>query len=101
MKSLQRRLAFTAYGSGLQLTLRGLAGTRFALLRDVAIDRRTQDSDVMERVLGVDADPSAEDVRTEVIELAVVPWLAGITVSAVQLSVGGIRPRRPRPPRAR
>jgi hypothetical protein len=60
----------------------------------VAIDRRTQDSDVMERVLGIDADPSADDVRTEIIELAVLPWLAGVTVSTVQLTVGGVRAQR-------
>ena len=53
-----------------------------------------QDSDVMERVLGIDADPGAEDVRTEVIELAVAPWLAGVSVVALQLTVGGVRPRR-------
>jgi hypothetical protein len=52
-----------------------------------------QDADVMERVLGID-EPAGDDVRTEVIELAVLPWLAGVTVSAVQLTVGGIRPRR-------
>jgi hypothetical protein len=54
------------------------------------------DSDVMERVLGIDADPTEDGVRTEVIELAVLPWLAGVTVSTVQLSVGGVRARRPK-----
>ena len=52
-----------------------------------------QESDVMERVLGIDADPEADDVRTEVINLAVQPWLAGTTVSAVQLTIGGVRPQ--------
>jgi hypothetical protein len=62
----------------------------------VAIERRTQDSDVLERVLGIDADPTSEDVRTEVIELAIMPWLAGVTVSTVQLTSGGVRARRPK-----
>jgi hypothetical protein len=60
----------------------------------MAIDRRTQDSDVMERVLGVDSHPENDDVRTEVIDLALQPWLAGVMVSAVQLTVGGVRPQR-------
>jgi hypothetical protein len=60
----------------------------------MAIDRRTQDSDVMERVLGVDSHPENDDVRTEVIDLALQPWLAGVIVSAVQLTVGGVRPQR-------
>lgn len=48
----------------------------------------------MERVLGIDGYPDeADDVRTEVIDLAVQPWLAGVSVSAVQLTVGGVRPR--------
>ena len=54
----------------------------------------------MERVLGIDTHPEADDVRTEVIDLAVQPWLAGTTISAVQLIVGGVRPR-PRKPRDR
>jgi hypothetical protein len=49
---------------------------------------------VLERVLGIDAEPSDDEVRIEVIELAVLPWLAGVTASAVQLTVGGIRARR-------
>jgi hypothetical protein len=56
-----------------------------------------QDSDVMERVLGIDTEPDKEDVRTEVIDLAIVPWLAGTTVSAVQLTVAGTRPARRKP----
>jgi hypothetical protein len=51
----------------------------------------------MERVLGVDTNPESDDVRVEVIDLAVQPWLAGATISAVQLTIGGVKPRRPRP----
>ena len=54
----------------------------------------------MERVLGLDAYPDDES-QTEVIEMAVQPWLAGTTVSAVQLTLGGVAPRRPRPRRRR
>jgi hypothetical protein len=61
----------------------------------VAIDRRTQDSDVMERVLGIDTTPDAPDVRTEVIDISVRPWMAGTTVSAVQLTVGAMPARQP------
>jgi hypothetical protein len=50
----------------------------------------------MERVLAIDGNPDADEVRTEVIDLAVQPWLAGATVSAVQLIVGGVMPRRPK-----
>ena len=56
-----------------------------------------QDSDVMERVLGIDAQPDADDVRTQIIDLAIQPWLAGTAVSAVQLTIGGVPPRRTRP----
>lgn len=52
---------------------------------------------MLERVLGIDDPPDAEDVRTEVIALAVQPWLAGTAVSAVMLTVGGVRPRRAKP----
>jgi hypothetical protein len=55
------------------------------------------DSDVLERVLGLDLEPEAEDVRTEVIDLAVLPWLSGVTVSSVQLTVGGVPPRKAKP----
>jgi hypothetical protein len=79
---------------GLAKVPSGCSGTSFALDLRVAIERRTQDSDVLERVLGIDADPTGEDVRTEVIELAIMPWLAGVTVSTVQLTAGGVRPRR-------
>jgi hypothetical protein len=68
----------------------------FAVFNSVAIDRRMQESDVMERVLGIDDEPDTDNVRTEVISLAIQPWLAGIAVSAVQLSVG-VRPKRPHP----
>ena len=51
----------------------------------------------MERVLGIDTQPGAEDVRTEVIDLAVQPWLAGAAVAAVQLTGGGVRPRDRKP----
>ena len=51
----------------------------------------------MERVLGIDGHPDSEDVRTEVIDLAVHPWLAGTTVCAVRLTVGGVSPRRSKP----
>lgn len=50
----------------------------------------------MERVLGLDAHPDEDEVSTEVIDLAIQPWLAGNTVSAVQLTVGGVRARRMR-----
>ena len=48
----------------------------------------------MERVLGIDTQPDADGVRTEVIDLAIQPWLAGVAVAAVQLTVGGVAPRR-------
>lgn len=51
----------------------------------------------MERVLGIDNHPDRDDARTEVIDFAVQPWLAGATVATVQLTVGGIRPRRRKP----
>ena len=63
----------------------------------VAIDRRTHDSDVMERVLGIDNNQESGDVRVEVIDLAVQPWLAGTSISAIQLTIGGVKPRRPTP----
>jgi hypothetical protein len=50
----------------------------------------------MERVLGIDVEPDQDDVRTEVIDLAIRPWLAGSTISAVQLTIGGVRPPRHR-----
>jgi hypothetical protein len=59
----------------------------------VAIDRQTHDSDVIERVLGLDEHKDEDDVRTEVIDLAVQPRLADLMVSAVQLTIGAIRPR--------
>ena len=48
----------------------------------------------MERVLGIDEHGHRDEVRTEVIDLAIKPWLAGMTISAVQLSVGEVEPRR-------
>jgi hypothetical protein len=48
----------------------------------------------MERVLGLDAHEHEEGVSTEVINLATQPWLVGMMVSAVQLSVERLRPRR-------
>lgn len=51
----------------------------------------------MERVLGIDPQPEADDVRTEVIDLAIQPWLAGMAVSAVQLTIGAIHARRHHP----
>jgi hypothetical protein len=75
----------------------GLApGTRFAVLNCVAIDRRTQDSDVMERVLGIDDFRDNDEVRTEVIDLSLQPWLAGAVATAVQLTFNAARNRRPR-----
>lgn len=47
----------------------------------------------MERVLGLDAHEHEEGVSTEVINLATQPWLAGMIVSGVQLSVERLRPR--------
>ncbi|HUE87020.1 MAG TPA: hypothetical protein VMO26_13175 [Vicinamibacterales bacterium] len=43
----------------------------------MAIDRRTQDADVMERVLASDAAGSGDDVRTEVVNLADQPYSLG------------------------
>lgn len=60
----------------------------------MAIDRRTHDSDVMERVLGLDTIPNPEDMHTEVIDLAIQPWLTGVTVSAVELTSSFVKPRR-------
>lgn len=71
-------------------------GTRFALLASVAIDRRTHESDVMERVLGLDAHRDEDEVRTYLIDLAIQPWLAFNAVSAVELSVGRLPVRRGR-----
>ena len=48
----------------------------------------------MERVLSVDAAHGNEEVHTEIVDFGVRPWLAGFTISAVQLTVGGIAPRR-------
>ncbi len=67
----------------------------------MAIDRKTQNADVMERVLGIDLAADGDDVRTEVIDLAVHPYVSGSAVSAVQLTVGGVPPRRPKPKRRR
>jgi hypothetical protein len=67
----------------------------------VAIDRKTHDSDVLERVLAIDALDVGDDVRTEVVDLAVRPALAGVAVTAVTLTVGGLKPRRPKPKRRR
>jgi hypothetical protein len=63
----------------------------------VAIDRRTQNADVLARVLALDAPASGDDVRTEVIDLAVHPSLRDCheAVAAVELTVGGVPPRRP------
>lgn len=55
----------------------------------------------MERVLGVNTDHEHAEVRTEVISLAVQPWLAGAAVAAVQLTVGALRPRNARQSSAR
>jgi hypothetical protein len=46
-------------------------GTRFAVLMNVAVDRRTQDSDVMERVLGISADEVNVEAHRDVYDLAV------------------------------
>ena len=67
----------------------------------MAIDRKTHDVDVMERVLAVDATEDGDDVRTEVMNPAVQPSLAGMAVTAIQLTVGGVKPRRPKPKRRR
>jgi len=58
----------------------------------MGLDRSKKVSDVMERVLD---GPSAADerpVHTEVIALAVRPWLGGTTTLAAQVTVGGVRP---------
>jgi hypothetical protein len=67
----------------------------------VAIDRQTHDSDVMERVLGVDSRRDDENMRTEVIDLAIQPWLAVEAVSAIVLSIGYLGGRRGAPRRRR
>jgi hypothetical protein len=48
----------------------------------------------MERVLGLDSHRDEDEVRTEVIDLATQPWLAFNAISAVELSVGRLRPGR-------
>ena len=55
----------------------------------MAVDRSKRLSDVMERVLdGVNR--SDETPHTEVVALDARPWLAGTTVVATQLTVGGV-----------
>ena len=54
------------------------------------------DSDVMERVLGVDAMDDRDEVHSEVVDVGARPWLAGVTLSAVQVTVGDTTPRRRR-----
>ena len=53
------------------------------------IDRTKHDIDVIERVLGSADDDGA---WSEVVEVTARPWLGGITSSAVQIHVGGVRP---------
>ena len=48
----------------------------------------------MERVLGIDTHPDHDDARTEIIDLAIQPWLASRAVSAVELTVGGVQRKR-------
>jgi hypothetical protein len=52
----------------------------------MALDRRRQHVDVLERVLGSARDDDVQR-RSEVVELNVRPWLAGITTSVVQVTV--------------
>jgi hypothetical protein len=54
----------------------------------MALDRRRQHVDVLERVLGSARDDDVQR-RSEVVELNVRPWLAGITTSVVQVTVLG------------
>ena len=55
----------------------------------MAVERSKRLSDVMERVLdGVNR--SDETPHTEVVALDARPWLAGTTVVATQLTVGGV-----------
>lgn len=56
-----------------------------------AIDRRKHDIDVMERVLGTAREPLDGDAYTEVVDLGIRPWLAGTTMTAVQVTVGTAR----------
>ena len=55
----------------------------------MAVDRSKRLSDVMERVLNGVNRPD-ETPHTEVIALDLRPWLAGTTVTATQLTVGGV-----------
>jgi hypothetical protein len=50
----------------------------------------------MERVLGIDDFRDNDEVRTEVIDLSLQPWLAGAVATAVQLTFNAARNRRPR-----
>jgi hypothetical protein len=54
----------------------------------MALDRRRQHVDVLERVLGSARDDDVQR-RSEVVELNVRPWLAGVTTSVVQVTVLG------------
>ena len=63
-----------------------------------AIDRRKHDIDVMERVLGAHETESENGSHTEVVDLGVRPWLAGVTTSVVQVTVSGSPPDVSEPP---
>ena len=59
------------------------------------IDRRKHEVDVIERVLGSTADGDRQhEVHTDVVDIAIRPWLAGTTTAAVQVTVGGVLPER-------
>lgn len=64
------------------------------------IDRRKHDFDVMERVLGSAHDALGDDApHTEVVNLGNRPWFAGVTTTAVQVTVGATREEDEQPPR--
>jgi hypothetical protein len=54
----------------------------------VSLDRRKNDIDVMERVLGGARDDDNAP-HTDVVQLEVKPWFAGTTESVMQLTVLG------------
>ena len=54
------------------------------------IDHRKHDADVMERVLGLSNDAERERGHTMVVSIDSRPWVAGSTISEVQLTVGAV-----------
>jgi hypothetical protein len=65
------------------------------------IDRRKQDIDVLERVLGSTREgEEGREGHTEVVDIGVRPWIGGTVTSATETTVGvEPEPEKPEPDR--